>query len=61
MVTMDSRSAMESVNIAAIKNSANTDISKLQKVINWKPEFSLKDGLEKTYNIMKEYHLKKSS
>tara|TARA_Y100000741_G_scaffold40267_1_gene28071 strand:- start:344 stop:1234 length:891 start_codon:yes stop_codon:yes gene_type:complete len=38
-----------------------TDISKLQKVINWKPEFSLKDGLEKTYNIMKEYHLKKSS
>ena len=31
MVTMSSRSAMESVNIAAIKNTANSEISKLQK------------------------------
>ncbi len=38
-----------------------TDISKLQKLINWEPKYSLKEGLEKTYNIMKEYHLKKSS
>ena len=38
-----------------------TDISKLQKITNWKPKFSLKEGLEKTYNIMKDYHLKKSS
>ena len=38
-----------------------TDISKLQKLTNWEPKFSLKEGLEKTYNIMKEYHLKKSS
>ena len=37
-----------------------TDISKLQKLINWEPKYSLKEGLEKTYNIMKEYHLKKS-
>ena len=35
-----------------------TDISKLQKVINWEPKFSLKTGLEKTYNVMKEYYLK---
>ena len=38
-----------------------TDISKLQKITNWKPKFSLKEGLEKTYNIMKDYHLKKST
>ena len=38
-----------------------TDISKLQKITNWKPKFSLKEGLEKTYNIMKEYNLIKSS
>ena len=35
-----------------------TDISKLQKVINWEPKFSLKTGLEKTYNVMREYYLK---
>ena len=36
-----------------------TDISRLQKVINWQPKFSLKNGLEKTYNVMREYYLQK--
>ena len=33
-----------------------TDISKLKKIINWEPKFTIKTGLEKTYKIMQLYH-----
>lgn len=29
------------------------DISLLKKLTNWKPKYSLKEGIEKTYNVMK--------
>ena len=33
----------------------NSDITLLRKLTNWKPKHSLEEGLEKTYNIMKNY------
>ena len=33
----------------------NSDITLLKKLTNWKPKHSLEEGLEKTYNIMKNY------
>jgi nucleoside-diphosphate-sugar epimerase len=33
-----------------------TDISKVKKIIGWKPKFDISEGLEKTYNIMKKYY-----
>jgi nucleoside-diphosphate-sugar epimerase len=32
-----------------------TDISLLQKTINWKPDTDIKPGLKQTYDIMKSY------
>ncbi len=32
------------------------DISLLKSIINWTPKYSLKEGLTKTYNIMREYY-----
>jgi nucleoside-diphosphate-sugar epimerase len=36
-----------------------TDISLVKKILNWKPKFSLEQGLKKTFFIMKKYYLKK--
>jgi len=33
-----------------------TDISKLQKLINWKPKHDIYTGLKKTFDIMSRYH-----
>ena len=33
-----------------------TDISKLQKLINWKPKHDIYNGLKKTFDIMSGYH-----
>ena len=32
------------------------DISLIKKLTRWKPAYSLEEGLEKTFNIMKEYY-----
>lgn len=32
------------------------DISLIKKLTRWKPTYSLEEGLEKTFNIMKEYY-----
>ena len=32
------------------------DISLIKKLTGWKPAYSLEEGLEKTFNIMKEYY-----
>ena len=32
------------------------DISKLKSIIDWKPKFSLKDGLTTTYNKMLQFY-----
>ena len=34
------------------------DTTLLKKLINWSPAYSLKEGLKKTYDIMKSYHKK---
>ena len=34
------------------------DTTQLKKLINWSPKYSLKEGLKKTYDIMKSYHQK---
>ena len=33
-----------------------TDISKIKKIINWKPKYDIQSGLKKTYEIMKAYN-----
>ena len=33
----------------------STNISKIKEITGWKPQFSLEEGLKKTYNIMKKY------
>lgn len=33
----------------------STDISKIKKITGWSPQYTLEEGLKKTYNIMKEY------
>ena len=33
-----------------------TNINLLKKNTNWKPRYSLKKGLEKTYKLMKDYY-----
>ena len=33
----------------------STDISKIKKITGWSPQFTLEEGLKKTYNIMKKY------
>ena len=37
----------------------SVDTTLIKKLINWSPKFSLKEGLRKTYEIMKSYHQKK--
>ena len=36
----------------------SVDITLTKKLINWSPKFSLKEGLKKTYDIMRSYHQK---
>ena len=33
----------------------STDISKIKKITGWSPQYTLEEGLKKTYNIMKKY------
>ena len=35
------------------------DITLAKKLIDWAPKFTLKQGLKKTYEIMKNYHQEK--
>jgi len=32
-----------------------TDISKIKKIVDWSPKYSLEKGLKKTFEIMKNY------
>ena len=32
------------------------DISLIKRLTGWRPAYSLEEGLEKTFNIMKEYY-----
>tara|TARA_B100000989_G_scaffold18291_1_gene12063 strand:+ start:1563 stop:2444 length:882 start_codon:yes stop_codon:yes gene_type:complete len=36
----------------------NTNIKKICNLIEWKPKFDIKEGLEKTFKIMKSYYIK---
>tara|TARA_B100001057_G_scaffold362034_1_gene364528 strand:- start:898 stop:1779 length:882 start_codon:yes stop_codon:yes gene_type:complete len=36
----------------------SVDITLTKKLINWSPRFSLKEGLKKTFDIMRSYHQK---
>ena len=36
----------------------NTNIEKICNLTGWKPKFDIKEGLEKTFKIMKSYYLK---
>ena len=36
----------------------NTDIKKISELTGWRPKYDIKSGLEKTYNIMKNYYTK---
>ena len=36
----------------------SVDTTLIKKLIDWRPKFSLKQGLKKTYDIMKNYHQK---
>lgn len=36
----------------------NTDIRKISELTGWRPKYDIKNGLEKTYNIMKNYYTK---
>tara|TARA_B100000787_G_C16193129_1_gene298811 strand:+ start:33 stop:560 length:528 start_codon:yes stop_codon:yes gene_type:complete len=33
----------------------STDISKIKEITGWSPQYTLEEGLKKTYNIMKKY------
>ena len=36
----------------------NTNIKKISEITGWEPKFDIKNGLEKTFNIMKSYYSK---
>ena len=36
----------------------NTNIKKISEITGWKPQFDIKEGLEKTFKIMKSYYSK---
>jgi len=36
----------------------SVDITLIKKLIDWSPKFSLKEGIKKTYDIMRSYHQK---
>ena len=36
----------------------SVDTTLTKKLIDWSPKFSLKEGLKKTYDIMRSYHQK---
>jgi len=38
----------------------NTNIKKISDITGWEPRFDIEKGLEKTFNIMKSYYLKKT-
>ena len=49
--------------ISKIKNVSgpmrfNTNIKKISEITGWKPQFDIKEGLEKTFKIMKSYYSK---